>query len=88
MPDQAVVANRDPTLILEFASGIDEDPLAQSDVLPEVRVERREDHDRFMHRFAGQLSQQLLNSGRLVIPTVQFPGDAQGILAGLMHDFV
>jgi hypothetical protein len=86
--DESVVAQDDATLILKPASGVDEDPSAQGDVLSEVRGERREHSDGIVHRFACQLGQQLPNPVWIVVFAVELGGDPQGFLADLVHHAV
>ena len=42
VPDQATVAQRDTSVVLEMATGVDEHVFANGDVFPEIRIEWRE----------------------------------------------
>src|SRR5580765_2687923 len=48
VPDKCVVTDGDAPGVLEGAAHVDEYPLAESEVLPELAVERREDRHRFI----------------------------------------
>ena len=75
----------DSALVLEPAAGIDEHPFVQGDVPAEISGERREHGNRFVHRFTGELGQQLPYLFRLVVAAVEFAGNPQCGLAGMVH---
>ena len=88
VPDEAVVADHDPTLVLERTAGIDEDALSQSDVLAEVGVERWEHRHGIVDGCADEPPQQLPDLRGFVIAAVQLARDPQGVLTGAVHDRV
>ena len=88
VPDERVIADRDPALVLKAAPGVDEDPLPQGDVLPEVRVERGKHGHSRIDRASRQLGQQRANLIGFVVAAVDYRRDAQGFLAGAVHDLM
>ncbi|MGK4065756.1 hypothetical protein AB0Y14_06820 [Rothia sp. HC945] len=80
-----VVTHRDAALVLEGASGIDECALPERRVLPEVRAERQEEHERFGYRCPAELTHETTQFGRVTVVAVDFRGDAECSLADLVQ---
>lgn len=84
--NEHVVTNGDAALVLEGAPGIDECALPERRVLPEVRAERREQHERFGYLRPAELAHEATQFDRVVVAAVDFRGNAECSLAGLVHD--
>src|SRR5699024_11358311 len=83
VPDQGVVADADATLVLELASGVDEDAGAQRDVLAEVGVQRRAKRDGLIHGLPDQSGEQLTHLPGRLVAAIELRGDAPPLLARL-----
>ena len=59
MADQCSIINKNTTLILEFASRIDEHILSKRDILSEIRIEWREETERWINRFPCQFRKKI-----------------------------
>ena len=85
VPNKDIIANSDSALILEFASGIDEHPFADSDVLSAVGIEWREKPETLMDFSARQLRHQGYDLIVGVIGIVNLHGYADGLLTQFVH---
>ena len=86
--DERAVPDGDAPGVLEATPDVDEDVLAQGQVLAELAVERRKDGDRFVHRPAGEPCQQVPHFVGCAVPGVELGEDAQGVLPSGMHETV
>ena len=86
--DLAPVADRHAPVVLEMAAGVDKDILAEGDVLPEIRIERRKDPQRLRHPAAEQLGEQRTHLLGRMVGRVQAERDAARLVAHLVHEAV
>ena len=86
--DEGAVLDENAPLILELAAHVDEDLFADVDVLAAVRVKGREQPKALIHRLADELGEELPQLLRRVVAGVDLGGDAQGLLAGPVHELM
>ena len=85
MANQSAVADKDSSLILKPAAGINEDPLSHVYILAAICIERREQSETFMHLSAGKLRHQRHYFLIIVISCVELKGQADSLLTQFMH---
>ena len=88
VPDQATVAQRDTSVVLEMATGVDEHVFANGDVFPEIRIEWRERLECFVHGAADQARKQFTQFRLAMVSVVDFASDVPGLVAHLVHETV
>lgn len=85
VPDQRAVVDHDAALVLKFAPAVDEDVFPDRDVLAAVRVKRREQRERVVHRPAGQRRKNAPHFLRRMVSAVQLCRPPQGLLRERAH---
>ena len=73
--DLAPVTYAYSALVLEAASGIDEDPFPKCYVLAEICIDRREQHELLGHLFADQKAHESPQLLLVVISRIDLGGD-------------
>lgn len=86
--DQGTVSDKNSALVLKFAAHVDKDPFPDMDVLPAVGVEGREQSKALVHRLTDELGKQGPQLLRLMVASVDFGCNPQGLLADTMHEQV
>ena len=88
MANETPVAERDSSLVLKMAAGIDEYVFPDCDVLPEICIEGREHAESFVHLPAEKAGQHLAYFLRGMVGIVQFEGDFTCLVAHLVQEYV